>query len=38
LQDDPWLLLTPEDVDPGGELAAHAAAMLEDPDRAPGKK
>jgi len=39
LQYDPWLVLPPEHVDPGGELAAHTAAGLPaDPDGGPGKK
>jgi len=32
LQYDPWLILPPEQVDPHRELAAHAAAILDDPD------
>jgi len=38
LQYDPWLVLPPEHVDPGGKLAADAALLLEDPDGSPGKK
>jgi hypothetical protein len=38
LQDDPWFFLPPEHIDSGGELAADAAAMLDDPDGSPGKK
>jgi hypothetical protein len=39
LQHDPWLVLPPEHVDPGGKLAAdEAAGLLVDPDGSPGKK
>ena len=38
LQHDPWLVLPPEHVDPGGELAADAMGTLVDPDEGPGEK
>jgi hypothetical protein len=38
LQHDPWLVLPPEHIDPGGELAADAAAILDDPDGSAGEK
>jgi hypothetical protein len=38
LQHDPWLVLPPEHVDPGGELAADAAGLLPDRDGYPGEK
>jgi hypothetical protein len=39
LQHDPWLVLPPEHVDPGGELAADAAVgLLADPDVGAAKK
>jgi hypothetical protein len=38
LENNPWLLLSPEDIDPEGELAADAATMFDDPDGSPGEK
>jgi hypothetical protein len=38
LQYDPWLVLPPEHVDPGGELAADAMGTLVNPDEGSGEK
>jgi hypothetical protein len=38
LENDPWLLLSPEHVDAEGELAADAATMFDDPDGSPREK
>jgi hypothetical protein len=38
LQDDPWLILPPKEVEEGGELAAYLAALLAGSDRRTRKK